>query len=138
MTQINSDLNYIAYMVQLATTSDSGVFTVIIPIAALAVATQITMTFADEIPHFNVEPVCRGIAQQSGLDLEPNKSVQQLVADCVKGEMESREQLVQQWLNFAPSDRVTCVGESGTGGDASYTNLLTCLQIARDARKLNN
>jgi hypothetical protein len=110
----------------------------IIPIATLALATQLTVTVADNVPSFNVEPLCRGIAEQGGLDLEPNKTVQQSVESCVTDEMGVRKKLVQAWPTFVAGDKAECTSESSAGDVPSYTELLTCLQMARDAKKLGD
>jgi hypothetical protein len=107
-----------------------------IPVMTLALVTQLTVTIADSVPRFNVDPVCRGIAEQGGLDLEPNRSAQNNFKSCVKSEMAIRRQLVKQWSTFNPSDQANCISESSAGGLASYTGLLTCLQMARAASKL--
>jgi hypothetical protein len=91
---------------------------------------------ADEVPVLNVDPVCRGIAQQAGDPSEkggPDLSFSQ----CVKNEELTRQKLSKEWATFAPADRANCIGESKAGGQASYTDLVTCLELARDARKLN-
>jgi hypothetical protein len=108
----------------------------IIPIAALALASQLTVTIADDVPQFNLEPLCHGIAQQGGLDLQPNQSARQDYQGCMQSEMAIRDQLAKQWSSFNASDKANCVGGSSAGGLASYTGLLTCLQMAKDARKL--
>jgi hypothetical protein len=87
-------------------------------------------------PRFNLDPVCRSIAQQGGLDLEPNKSVRQDFNSCVKSEMAIRDQLVEQWSTFKISDKSNCIGETNAGGMPSYTDLLTCLQMASDVNKI--
>jgi hypothetical protein len=109
-----------------------------IPVMALAVVSQLVVTIADDVPRFNLEPVCHGIARQGGLDLEPNQSVRQDFNSCMKSEMAIRDQLVEQWSTFKASDKSNCIGETNAGGMPSYTDLLTCLQMARDASKLNN
>jgi hypothetical protein len=109
----------------------------VIPVATLALVTQLTVTIADTVPHFNVEPVCRGIAQQGGLDVEPHKSPQRDYKRCIRSEMAIRGQLVKQWSTFKASDRANCIGEANAGGLLpSYVDLLTCLQMARDVSKL--
>jgi len=108
------------------------------PITSLALVTQLTFTVADAVPRFNLDPVCRAIAQQGGLDLEPNRSARQDFKSCIKSEMAVRGKLAKQWSTFKPSDRANCIGESTAGGMASYTDLLTCLQMASDASKLNH
>lgn len=74
-----------------------------IPITSLALVTQLTVTFADVVPRFNVEPVCRGIAQQGGLALEPNQSARRDFKSCIKSEMAVRGKLVKQWSTFRAS-----------------------------------
>lgn len=107
-----------------------------IPLIASAIVTQLTVTIADDVPRFNLDPVCHGIAQQGGLNLEPSGSVRQDFQSCIKSEMVIRDQLVDQWSTFKASDMANCVGESTAGGMPSYTDLLTCLQMASDANKL--
>ncbi len=110
----------------------------IIRVATLALITQLTVTVADGVPRLNVEPVCRGIAQQGGLDLEPNQSARRDFKSCIKSEMVIRSKLVARWSSFRASDRANCIGEATAGGQSSYTDLLTCLQMARDASKLGD
>ena len=107
-----------------------------IPVTTLALVIPLTVALADDIPHLNVEPVCHGIARQGALDLEPGQSVQQAFRSCVTSEMAVRRQLVKQWSGFTASERTNCIGEATAGGQSSYTDLLTCLQMSRDARKL--
>jgi hypothetical protein len=58
-------------------------------------------------------------------------------AECVKSEQAVRQKLIGEWSTFKPADKTTCLG-SEKGGYASYTDLITCLEMARDARKLND
>ncbi len=55
---------------------------------------------------------------------------------CIASEQAMRQRLVKEWSTFVPSDKQNCVSME-RGGQASYTDLLTCLEMARDARKLN-
>ncbi len=109
----------------------------IIPVTTLAVAAQLTIAVADSVPRFNLEPVCRGIARQGGLALEPNQSARQDFKRCMKSEMAMRGRVVRQWPNFTTTEKADCIGEAGAGGFQSYTDLFTCLQMAREARKLS-
>jgi len=91
---------------------------------------------ADDVPNLNVDPVCRGIAQQAkgpGEKGGPDLAFSQ----CVKSENAMREKLSREWSTFGPTDKANCVGNE-KGGYASYTDLITCLEMARDARKMNN
>ena len=75
-----------------------------IPVMALALVSQLVVTIADDVPRFDLEPVCQGIARQGGLDLEPNQSARQDFNSCMKSEMAIRDQLVEQWSTFKASD----------------------------------
>ena len=111
-----------------------------IPIMTLALATQLTVTIADNVPRFNLDPLCRGIAQRGdlGLSLEPNRSAGQNFKSCMRSEMASRNKLVKQWSAFKATDKANCIGEATAGGLSSYTDLLTCLQMTSDVTKLNH
>lgn len=91
---------------------------------------------AQEVPVLDVEPVCRGIAQQASTAGErggPDLSLSQ----CVKSEQAMREKLVKEWPLFASADKANCVGEEKMGPLPSYTDLVSCLEMARDASKLD-
>ena len=90
---------------------------------------------SQEIPKLNVDPVCRGIAQQAATPGEvggPDLSFRR----CIKSEMTMRHRLVRKWATYTPGEKTNCIG-SEAGGFASYTDLATCLQMAKQARKLN-
>ncbi len=109
----------------------------IIPVATLAFAAHLTIAVADTVPRFNLEPVCRGISQQGGLALEPNGNARQDFKRCMSSEMAMRGRVVRQWPRFTATEKASCIGEASAGGFQSYTDLFTCLQMAREARKLS-
>ena len=109
----------------------------ILPISTLVLATHLTFTIAESVPRFNVDPLCRGIAQQGGLDLEPSETLRQSIESCVTGEMAVRRKLVDEWSSFEASDKENCAEEPTSGGLPSYTELLTCLEMARETRQLS-
>jgi hypothetical protein len=90
----------------------------------------------DDVPDLNVDPVCRGIAQQAK-DPSEKGGPDLAFAQCVKSEQAMRQKLVDEWSTFRPAEKTHCVGAE-KGGYASYTDLLTCLEMARDARKMND
>lgn len=103
------------------------------PVLLLA---SVLLAHAQDVPVLDVEPVCRGIAQQAttagergGPDLG--------LAQCIKSEQAIRERLVKEWSTFASSDKANCVGEEKSGPLPSYTDLVSCLEMARDARKMD-
>jgi hypothetical protein len=51
--------------------------------------------------------------------------------------MAVRRQLVKTWPTFKASNKANCIGENSAGGLPSYTGLLSCLQMAKDASKLS-
>jgi hypothetical protein len=103
--------------------------------SVLALGAQMLMPVADSVPNFNIEPVCQGIAVQGGTNYR-DTTVAEAKQDCIKSEREVRAQLIKQWSTFSAADKRDCVNESSMGGESSYTELLTCLEMARDVRKL--
>jgi hypothetical protein len=104
---------------------------------ALALGLQLMMPVVatDGVPQLNVEQVCDGIAQQGGVTFH-DPSIATEKKNCLDSEHAIREELVKQWPNFNAADRVHCVNEAIMGGDSSYTELLTCLEMARDVRSM--
>ncbi len=103
--------------------------------ALLTFGTHLFAAVADRVPVLNVVPVCQGIALQGGSSFH-DPAIAKEKQDCLKSEQEVREQLVKLWSTFAAADRTACVNEARMGGDSSYTELLTCLEMARDVRNL--
>jgi hypothetical protein len=101
----------------------------------LALGAQLLMPVADSVPVLNVQQVCEGIAQQGGVTFH-DSAVGQEKKDCLESEQAIREELVKQWSSFAAADKVACTNESKMGGESSYTELLTCLEMARDVRAM--
>jgi hypothetical protein len=85
------------------------------------------------VPNLNVVQVCQGIAEQGGVTFR-DPAIPQEKKNCLESEQQIREELVKQWSKFAPEDRTHCVNESVMGGESSYTELITCLEMARDVR----
>jgi hypothetical protein len=107
----------------------------LIPVTALALVAQLTVAIADGVPRYNLEPLCRGIAQQGGMSLLPNQSPKKDYRSCAS-EMKVRKQLVKLWPTFKASNKANCIGENTAGGLSSYTGLLSCLQMAQEASKM--
>ena len=105
--------------------------------SVLALGVHMLTPISDGVPTFNVEPVCRGIAIQGGTSYR-DTTVAKAKQDCLDSERETREQIVKQWSTFSAVDRRHCIDEATMGGNSSYTELLTCLEMARDVRKLGS
>lgn len=104
---------------------------------ALVLGAQLMLPVADSVPDLNVEQVCEGIAKQGGVTFR-DPAVAQEKKNCVDSEQVVRAEIARQWSTFAPADKTSCVNESRMGGESSYTELLTCLEMARDVRNMRN
>jgi hypothetical protein len=97
-----------------------------VDIAALAIT---IWSVADSVPSLKVEGVCRAIAER----VAPFADMKR----CLHKEQETRAQLMHTWVQFHPSDRAHCVRLTTAGSvGATYTALLTCLELQRDARNI--
>jgi hypothetical protein len=107
----------------------------IVSFPLMALAWQLIVTVADNVPNFNIE---RGCEVDSASALDPNAGLKATIKKCGDDEQEAKDQLQTQWTQFAPSDKKACLGS--TTDDAStppgYVELLTCLQFQQLARKI--
>ena len=103
----------------------------------LVLGMHLIMPVSDSVPTLNVDQVCQGIAQQGGVSFHDN-DVAEEKKNCLDSEQATRDQLVKQWSSFASADKTACTNESRMGGDSSYTELLTCLEMARDVRTMQS
>ena len=84
-----------------------------------------------------MEQVCQGIAQQGGVSFrDPNIAVEK--KNCMDSEHSTRDEIAKQWSSFSAADKTACTNEATMGGELSYTELLTCLEMARDVRALHS
>jgi len=95
-------------------------------LVALAFGSQLVVSVADSLPAFDSEPSCRAAAVMTTAGFD----------SCMNDEKSARAMLQSQWDQFSASERTSCVETTTTGGPPSYVELLTCLQMARDARNL--
>jgi len=103
----------------------------------LLLGVTLLVSVVDRVPSLNVEQVCEGIAQQGGVSFrDPNIAVEK--KNCVDSEHAIRDELTKQWSSFTSADKTACTNEATMGGDSSYTELLTCLEMARDVRSLHS
>src|SRR5215472_6258312 len=75
---------------------------------------------ADEPPAFDIARNCR----------EEVVGAIESVDACTKDEIDAKNELTQRWSLIDPSDKKTCTGEASIGGDKSYVELLTCLEMS--------
>jgi hypothetical protein len=98
-------------------------------LTAFALASTLVAAAAQEPPRFDAAPGCRAGASTGVKPLAD-------VDGCLRSEHEARDALVRQWAEFAAADKTRCVDKTHMGGPPSYIEVLTCLELARDARKL--
>jgi hypothetical protein len=99
-----------------------------IPFAAMTLGTVLTVAAVYPVPTFDTRPTCAGAAQEI--------SVTRTIEVCQRNEQEARDALASQWDRFPNADKQTCVETTRIGGFPSYVQVLTCLELARDARTL--
>lgn len=99
------------------------------PIPLLALGASLVLAVADRVPNFDIKKSCSSVAKL-GL------SVSQTPDACIKDEETAREQLKEKWSSFPASDRDRCISTTEIGGTPSYVEIMTCLQIAQDVKKL--
>jgi hypothetical protein len=93
---------------------------------ALAFGSPLFIEVAD-VPVYDVSPSCRAAVTVMPGSFEA----------CMNNEQTARAQLAATWDRFSGPQRDNCVQtEDNTGGPPSYVELLTCLQMARDAQSL--
>jgi hypothetical protein len=108
----------------------------ILPPTLLA-GVSLLISVVDGVPSLNVEQVCDGIARQGGVSFrDPNIAVEK--KNCLDSEHATRDELAKQWSSFSAIDKTACTNEATMGGESSYTELLTCLEMARDVRTLHS
>jgi hypothetical protein len=90
---------------------------------------------SDQYPVLNVAPVCHRIASQSSLEAGLRNTS---FDECMKGEQSDREAMIKEWSTFNSDDKRHCIAETTMGGESSYTDLITCLEMSRDVRKLHS
>jgi hypothetical protein len=84
-----------------------------------------TSAVVADVPKLDMTASCR----QAAIDAHSDKRMQL----CLDSERRWHDQLVKRWSDFALADRVACVNMQRSF-EPSYTELLTCLEIARDAK----
>jgi hypothetical protein len=89
---------------------------------------------SDQYPVLDVAPVCHGIASQGELEAGLRATS---FDECVKSEQAVGDELKKVWSTFNSADKRHCTAETTMGGESSYTELVTCLEMARDVRELH-
>jgi hypothetical protein len=82
---------------------------------------------ADNVPNFDIGRECRS-----------EGGSKDMLDQCTADEAHARDQVQSQWVQFSAHDKTVCIRETSMDGSPSYVELLTCLEMARDAKKPSN
>jgi hypothetical protein len=91
-----------------------------LPIVVLAALSPIAVS--DGVPRFDIAKECR-------FESESTKAFDR----CSRDEADALLQLETEWPQFVGAERSACFAEATIDGLESYVELLTCLEMARDA-----
>jgi len=80
------------------------------------------------IPNFEVKRQCEQTIGSAG-DVSD-------VQACIRGERAARAALDRQWTQFSTVERAYCVQLSDLAKMGTYTELLICLEVSRDAQRI--
>jgi hypothetical protein len=100
-----------------------------IAVVLLLLGLPTTIALADSPPKLDVAPSCDAAARgaiSAGRDKEA----------CLADEHTAENTLAQDWPKYNAADKTQCIGNVKTGGPASYVELLSCLEIMRDAKAI--
>jgi hypothetical protein len=95
-----------------------------LPIAILA--TLLPTAASDSVPQFDIPSECR---------FEGGSKAN--VERCSQDEAAALARLTTEWVQFAGTDQKTCMVATTASSFTSYVELLTCLEMPRDAASPN-
>ena len=104
----------------------------LLPIGSIFAAALVLV--AQQIPNFDFDPSCRAAAKEA---VTPG-SMSDNMTVCRNKEQAARTEIARQWADISETDKAHCVPISTLGGTPTYTELLTCLELSREARRLHN
>jgi hypothetical protein len=96
-----------------------------LPIAIMVTLSPIAVS--DSVPQFDIVRECRF---EGGSIATFDR--------CSQDEAAALSELKTKWTKFGSIDQKTCMATTTIGGFASYVDLLTCLEMARDVVSANN
>jgi hypothetical protein len=99
-----------------------------IAVASLLLGLQVTVAAADDPPKLDVTATCNAAAQfavVAGRDKDA----------CLDDERTAETTLAQTWSKYSADDKAQCVGTVKAGGPGSYVELLSCLEVMKDAKE---
>jgi LAS superfamily LD-carboxypeptidase LdcB len=97
-------------------------------VGSLLVATAASAANTTLLPKLDIKGTCQRAQPLSSGE----KSAFQ---GCLNDESQARQELAESWSSFKAAARKDCVQVTRIGGAASYVELLTCLELDKQARE---
>jgi hypothetical protein len=92
-------------------------------------SSQFLIAVADRVPNIDAKKTCRNSATVTGTLTQGD------IDTCIADEQGAHDQLVKEWTQFSGSVKGQCV-QASTAYLPSYIEMLTCLEMAKQARSL--
>ena len=89
---------------------------------------------AGTVPTIDARKGCEAAEKDFAAIFGPNNPAS--LGSCLRQEEEARQQIVNNWTKYPASDRQKCIDT--TVYQPSYVEWITCLEMYRDVRSLNN
>jgi hypothetical protein len=99
-------------------------------LVALLFGSQVGLTIAGGPPKLNIDPSCEAAAR-SVLSLGRDTEA------CRSDERDAENLLVKNWSLYSGAHKTQCVDMTSRGGSSSYVELISCLDIMRDAAAIH-
>src|SRR3984893_5655429 len=96
-----------------------------IAIVVMSLGSQVGFAVADGPPKLNVGPSCDAAARGAIR-----------LGRCLGDERDAQDQLTNNWSQYSRAHKTQCVGMATRGGPSSYVELISCLDIMKDAAAL--
>jgi hypothetical protein len=90
-------------------------------------ATLSPIAVSDSVPQFDIARECRFEGGSAAI-----------LDRCSQDEAAALSELETKWATFGSNDQKNCMAATTIGGFASYVELLTCLEMARDVVNEND
>ena len=105
-------------------------FAVGIALVVMSLGSQIGLAVADSPPKLNAGPSCDAAAR-GAISNGRNKEA------CMGDERQAEDVLTKNWSQYTGAHKTQCVGMTTRSGSSSYVELISCLDIMRDAAAIN-
>jgi hypothetical protein len=104
-------------------------FAVAIALVVISLGSQIGLAVAYSPPRLNAGPSCDAAAR-GAISLGRNK-------DRMSDERDAKDALTKTWSQYSRVHKTQCVGMTNRGGPPSYVELISCLDIMKDAAEIH-